>query len=49
MCRVYLVSWEESGWGRERGDCRKSRLNHNSEEFPAAEGPYAVMLLQVKK
>lgn len=49
MCRLYPVSQEESGWGRKKGDCRNSRLNNDSEEFPAAEGPYAVMLLQVKK
>lgn len=49
MFRLYLVSQEESGWGREKGDCRHSRLNHDSEEFPAAGGPYAVMLLQVEK
>lgn len=49
MFRLYLVSQEESGWGREKEDCRNSRLNHDSEEFPSAEGPYAVMLLQVKK
>lgn len=38
-----------SEWGREEGDCRNSRLNHDNEEFPAAEGPHAVILLQVRK
>lgn len=37
------------GRGGEGGDCRNSRLNHDNEEFPAAEGPLAVILLQVRK
>lgn len=49
LCVGYNHLARKSGWARENGDYRNSRLNHDSEEFPAAEGPYAVMLLQLEK
>lgn len=50
LCVGYIyLARKRVGRGGEGGDCRNSRLNHDNEEFPAAEGPLAVILLQVRK